>query len=112
MALAVERDRRLAGAVDRGRRVRIVVDGAEVVAYEGESLAAALLAAGRRDLRVAPRRGEPRGVYCGIGLCFECVLAVDGRRVRACQTPVRDGMSVGTPRNIRDWPVLSRKRPR
>ena len=57
-------------------------------------MAAALLAAGRRELRESPRRAEPRGMYCGIGLCFECVMQVDGRRVRTCVTPVGDGMRV------------------
>ncbi len=91
------RDQRLTGAVVRGRQVHIVVDDDDVTAYEGESIAAALLASGRRDLRVAPRQGEPRGMYCGIGLCFECVMAVDGRgQVRTCQTPVQDGMRIWT----------------
>jgi predicted molibdopterin-dependent oxidoreductase YjgC len=80
--------------------VDLVVDGATVPAFEGESVAAALLAAGHRGLRVSPRLGEARGMYCGIGLCFECVLVIDGRPgVRACQTPVRDGMRVGTGRD-------------
>jgi sarcosine oxidase subunit alpha len=93
--LAVESDRRLSGAIDRGRPVQIVVDGVAAAAYEGESVAAALLAAGRRHLRVTPRHGELRGMYCGIGLCFECLMTVDGMpSVRACQTPVRDGMRV------------------
>jgi predicted molibdopterin-dependent oxidoreductase YjgC len=84
-------------AVDRGRPVRLVVDGIEVLAYEGESVAAALMAAGQRGLRTAPRRGEPRGIYCGIGLCFECAVTIDGRRsIRACLTPVRDGLRVAT----------------
>jgi D-hydroxyproline dehydrogenase subunit gamma len=100
--LAVDKDRRLAGAIERGRRIRIVVDDVDMAAFEGESIAAALLAAGRRELREAPRRGEPRGMYCGIGLCFECVLAVDGRgQVRACQTPVWDGMRVRTTERVR-----------
>ena len=95
--MTVQSERRLTGYVARGRQVWIVVDGAEMVAYEGESIAAALLAAGRRDLRSTPRRGEPRGMYCGIGLCFECVLTVDGQRgVRGCQTRVCDGMRVET----------------
>jgi aerobic-type carbon monoxide dehydrogenase small subunit (CoxS/CutS family) len=76
--------RRLNATVERGPQVEIVVDGAPVPAYEGESVAAALLAAGR-----------PSRMYCGIGLCFACVVPVDGRRVRTCQTPVRDGMRVG-----------------
>ena len=71
-------------SVERGTRVTIVVDGAPVTAYEGESIAAALLGDGRRI-----------GLYCGIGLCFACVVPVDGATVRACATSVRDGMSVG-----------------
>jgi predicted molibdopterin-dependent oxidoreductase YjgC len=95
--LVVKSDRRLSGAVQRGRKVQIFVDGLAVEAFEGESVAAALLAAGRRGLRVAPRRGEPRGMYCGIGVCFECVMTVDGQRaVRTCATPVRDGMRIAT----------------
>jgi aerobic-type carbon monoxide dehydrogenase small subunit (CoxS/CutS family) len=59
-------------------------------------VAAALIAAGRRVFRTTPG-GAPRGVYCGIGLCFECTVTIDGRSgVRACRTPVRDGMRVDT----------------
>jgi predicted molibdopterin-dependent oxidoreductase YjgC len=99
--LVVKSDRRLDEAVQRGRKVQILVDGLVVEAFEGESVAAALLAAGRRGLRVAPRQGDPRGMYCGIGVCFECVMTVDGQRsVRTCATPVRDGMRVSTPQGI------------
>jgi aerobic-type carbon monoxide dehydrogenase small subunit (CoxS/CutS family) len=74
-----------------------LVDGEVVSAFEGESVAAALFAVGRRALRTTPRRGDARGVYCGIGLCFECAVVVDGQSgVRACLTPVRDGMRVGS----------------
>jgi D-hydroxyproline dehydrogenase subunit gamma len=76
--------RRLDTAVDRGPRVQIVVDDVPVPAYTGESVTAALLASGR-----------PARMYCGIGLCFGCVVTVDGQRVRACQTPVREGLRVG-----------------
>jgi predicted molibdopterin-dependent oxidoreductase YjgC len=90
-------DRRMSGTVTRGRAVNILVDGLTVPAFDGESIAAALLAAGWRALRTAPRRAEPRGMYCGIGLCFECVATVDGQgSVRTCRTPVRDGMRVDT----------------
>jgi predicted molibdopterin-dependent oxidoreductase YjgC len=98
--VAVECDRRLTEPTERGRRVQIVVDGVSMEAFEGESVAAALLATGRRGLRVTPRRGEPRGMYCGIGVCFECVMSVDGRpAVRTCVTPVSDGMRVRTLRS-------------
>jgi D-hydroxyproline dehydrogenase subunit gamma len=87
----------MTGTVTRGGPVSIVVDGIAVPAFDGESVAAALLADGRRVLRTAPRRAEPRGMYCGIGLCFECVATVDGQRsVRTCRIPVRDGMQVQT----------------
>lgn len=98
-------DRRLAGPVTRGRPVRITSDGLPVTAFEGESVAAALLAAGQPRLRVTAARGEPRGVFCGIGACFDCATTIDGtRNTRACQTPVRDGMSVQTQRGEGEWP--------
>lgn len=79
---------------DQGTLVFIHLDGRELAAYEGQSLAAALLAAG---VRVYGRRvdGSPRGPYCNMGMCFECVLTVDGQPgVRACLTPVKSGMRV------------------
>jgi D-hydroxyproline dehydrogenase subunit gamma len=77
-------------------RVTLSVDGARLEAPAGQSLAAALLAAGRADLRTSPA-DEPRGVYCGIGVCQECRVHVDGRGVvRACVTPVAAGMRVTT----------------
>lgn len=93
-------------AVTRGSEVEILVDGHPVRAYEGESVAAALLAAGRRALRSTPLRGEPRGLYCGIGACFDCVMTVDGEPgVRTCQTPVRAGMRVDTQLGTGAWRV-------
>lgn len=89
--------RRIDGHVQRGREVEILVDRQPLCAFEGESVAAALLASGRRTLRTTSRRHEPRGLYCGMGVCFECVMTIDGRRnVRTCQTPVRAGMVVET----------------
>jgi D-hydroxyproline dehydrogenase subunit gamma len=99
--VTVGSERRLAGGISRGRRVGLVVDGEVVPAFEGESVAAALLAAGQRGLRATPRRGDRRGMYCGIGLCFECVMVVDGQSgVRACLTPVREGMRIDTGQDV------------
>jgi D-hydroxyproline dehydrogenase subunit gamma len=95
--LTTDSNRRLTGTVDRGQQIQIVVNGDLVTAFEGESVAAAVLAAGERKLRVTPRRGDPRGMYCGIGMCFDCVMTIDGQRVRTCLTPVRDGMQITTP---------------
>lgn len=101
-------DRRLAGSVARGRPAQITLDGHPVLAFEGESVAAALLAAGQPRLRLTAVRREPRGVFCGIGACFDCATTIDGaRNVRACQTPVRDGMSVQTQRGEGEWLEVS-----
>jgi predicted molibdopterin-dependent oxidoreductase YjgC len=87
---------RVEGDVERAAWVALIVDGRELVAYEGESLAAALFAAGVRRLRASPRAGTPRGMFCLMGVCQECVVIVDGRRALACQEPVRAGMRVRT----------------
>lgn len=76
--------------------VRLVVDGRPLEAEAGTTLLAALWNAGLRALRTSVS-GEPRGPLCGMGTCFECRVAVDGvAHVRACLTPVREGMRVAT----------------
>ena len=90
--------------VERGRTLNMLVDGRSVVAYEGESIAAALFAAGVRISRWTARAGEPRGYFCGMGVCQDCLVTVDGSpNVRACMTPVRDGLRVETQRGLGDW---------
>jgi predicted molibdopterin-dependent oxidoreductase YjgC len=87
---------RLEHGVTRPAPVAIEVDGALTEAYAGESLAAALLASGVRAFRRS-QSGDPRGPFCNMGVCFECVVTVDGEvGVRACATPVRAGMRVET----------------
>ena len=79
----------------RGAAVDVTFDGEPVVAFEGESVAAALLAAEVRATRTTRRGGRPRGLFCGIGACHDCLVRIDGSGpVRACLTPVRDGMAV------------------
>jgi predicted molibdopterin-dependent oxidoreductase YjgC len=86
--------------VTEGRLVRWTFDGEQVRAVEGRTVAAALLALGRRTWRYTGRRGEPRGLFCGMGVCFDCLVRVNGRpNVRACQTPVEEGMRVQTQRD-------------
>ena len=72
------------------------VDGEPVEACVGETIAAALLAAGRRAIRRTDKRGEPRGLYCVMGVCWECAVLIDGRTARACVTPAAPGLSVDT----------------
>jgi sarcosine oxidase subunit alpha len=70
-------------------------------AYMGETIASVLLAAGIRTFRLSEKTGEPRGIFCGIGLCYECLVTVDGvHAVRACVTPVVNGMQIDTGKGL------------
>jgi D-hydroxyproline dehydrogenase subunit gamma len=93
------------GMIERGPEIDIIVDGRPLHAFEGESVAAALLAAKRpRMLRLTARRGDLRGLYCGIGLCFDCVMTIDGQPgVRVCQTEVRPGMRIESQSGNGTW---------
>lgn len=73
------------------------VNGAPVRARAGQSVAAALAAEDRIALR-RTRGGALRGVFCGMGVCYDCLVTVDGRaNERACLTTVREGMRVELP---------------
>ncbi|NHA00463.1 (2Fe-2S)-binding protein [Nocardioides sp. W3-2-3] len=73
--------------------MRLTLDGVPLPAEPGQSVGAALTAAGIRSWRTTRTGGRPRGLFCGIGVCFDCLVTVDGRpNQRACLTPVRDGM--------------------
>ncbi len=77
----------------------ITVDGDRLETRAGMTVAAALIAADRPVLRLSPRAGTPRGVHCGMGHCFECLVTIDGTPARrACLVEVRDGMAVETGR--------------
>ena len=77
--------------------ISIMVDGIKISAREGETIAAALLAAGIRVSRYTQKRHEPRGLFCGIGQCTDCVMVVNGvPNVKTCVTPVSEGMTVET----------------
>lgn len=86
--------RRIVDGVERGPPITIHVDARPIQAHEGETLAASLLAAGITRFRASAERGDPRGPFCLMGICQECVVVIDGRAVTACQTPVRAGMHV------------------
>lgn len=74
-------------------QVNLTFDGVAITAVAGQSVGAALTDAGIRSWRSTRRGDRPRGLFCGIGICFDCLVAVDGRpNQRACVVPVRDGM--------------------
>jgi predicted molibdopterin-dependent oxidoreductase YjgC len=90
-------DHPILGRIRVGRKIKLKVDGKAVAAFEGEPIAVALLASGHRVFRYTTKRREPRGVFCALGRCTDCVMMVDGQpNVRTCVTPARDGMIVQT----------------
>ncbi|MFB9840468.1 (2Fe-2S)-binding protein [Actinoallomurus acaciae] len=87
------RSRRTSGAAPM---LRITIDGEPLTGRDGQTIAGILIAAGRRSWRRAPS-GAPRGVFCGIGVCFDCLVTVDDvPDVRACLRRARDGDVVTT----------------
>ena len=84
--------------------VKIIVDGEPMEAREGEMIAAALIATGKKYFRKTIKTHEPRGIYCGIGRCTDCVMTVNGiPNVRTCITPVEDGMVIETQMGYGVW---------
>lgn len=73
-------------------RVAFTFDGRPITAEAGQSIAAALLAAGLRSWRATRVQGQPRGLFCGIGVCHDCLLVVNGvAGMRACITEAHEG---------------------
>ncbi len=73
----------------------IWLDDRPVPARAGDNVAVALLAAGITTTRSTPVSGAPRGPYCMMGACFDCLAQIDGRpNMQACMTSVRDGMRI------------------
>lgn len=82
--------------------VRFDFEGRTIAARPGDTVAAALLAAGEIALRVTAVSGSPRAPYCMMGVCFECLMEIDGAGNRqACLTPVIEGMQVRRQRGAR-----------
>jgi len=88
-------DHPILGKKPRRGPASFTFNGKRLTGWSEEPLAAALLAAGVRTLRKHEESGTPRGLYCAIGHCMECRVSVQGRGiVRACLTPLEDGMNV------------------
>ncbi|MCG8620167.1 MAG: (2Fe-2S)-binding protein [Desulfobacterales bacterium] len=81
---------------NRGQQVSIRVDGLDIAAFEGETIHAVMIAAGIQNFRESSGSG-PRGVFCGMGICYDCLVRVNGKdNQRACMTQVEDGMEIDT----------------
>jgi sarcosine oxidase subunit alpha len=84
-------------AIQRGERVNLTIDGKPIEAYKGETVAAAMLAAGIRTFHKSHKHQQPRSLYCGMGICYECLVTINGVHAqRACITPVEEGMQIET----------------
>lgn len=79
---------------DRGKSVKIYFNDEELIAYEGENLAAALYSSNKRILRYSSKLKMPRGIYCLIGSCQECILLINGKKALACLTRVTENMTI------------------
>ncbi|HET6185293.1 MAG TPA: (2Fe-2S)-binding protein [Acetobacteraceae bacterium] len=88
---------------EAGAVLRLEFEGEAVLAREGDSVAAALLAAGARAFRDTAISASPRGPYCMMGVCFECLVEIDGIANRqACMVPAADGMKIRRQRGARE----------
>lgn len=77
--------------------ITLTFDGRPLRAAAGDSVGAALTRAGVRAWRTTRREGRPRGLFCGIGVCYDCLLTVDGvASQRACLVPAVDGMELSS----------------
>jgi sarcosine oxidase subunit alpha len=80
---------------ERGEEIRFYFDGNEILAYEGETIGAALFAAGVDVFTRSVKYHRPRGMFCAIGKCSSCMMRVDGvPNTMICIVPLRDGMVV------------------
>jgi predicted molibdopterin-dependent oxidoreductase YjgC len=80
---------------DAARRVTVTIDGKQVRVPAGETVAAAALIHGLSPFRTSAVSGSPRAPYCMMGVCFDCLVEIDGTPNRqACQIQVEDGMTI------------------
>lgn len=86
-------DRRIP-SIERGPAFEFEFEGQKVTAHPGESVAMALWASGLDVLRHSSRDGAGRAVLCNMGICYECLVRIDGAVVRACTTEARPGLVV------------------
>ncbi len=85
----------------RGEQFEISFDGSPLAVLPGQTIAAALIASGRTAWRTTRGEGRPRGLFCGIGACFDCLVTVNGTRsLRACLVPAAPGDVVRTERGV------------
>lgn len=85
------------GKQEHGKEITFYFDGKPLTGYEGEPIAMALKAHGVMIHRYTAKKHTPRGIFCAIGRCTDCVMVVDGKpNIRTCVTPLKEGMHIQT----------------
>ncbi|MCX7325929.1 MAG: (2Fe-2S)-binding protein [Hyphomicrobiales bacterium] len=83
--------------LEPSRQVTIFVNGQALIAAVGDTVAAALLLTGNTRFRHTAKSNSPRGPYCGMGVCFDCLVTINGEPNRqACLALVQEGMEIMT----------------
>ena len=86
-----------------GRELRFTLDDEPLVGREGDTVASAMLAAGRSSFRHTAVSGAERGPWCMMGVCHDCLVVLDGvASTQACLVSLRDGMTVRTQQGRRE----------
>ncbi|TCT16101.1 2Fe-2S iron-sulfur cluster protein [Natranaerovirga pectinivora] len=92
------------GELDINKEVTLMIDGEVCKAYEGDMIASAMYANGKRVFRYTKKFHKPRGLFCAIGKCTDCIMTVNGvPNIRTCITPVEDGMIIETQEGLGQW---------
>ena len=87
--------KRMNNSITGSKTITVSIEGREIVASQGDTVAAAMLAAGFTYSRITPVREERRAPYCMMGICFDCMVEINGiPNQRGCQTLVQEGMRV------------------
>jgi len=85
------------GTIEKGEKVRFTYDDRPMEGFAGEPIAMALRSNGVLIHRYTAKRQEPRGMFCAIGRCTDCIMVVNGKpNVRTCVEPLQAGMAVQT----------------
>lgn len=85
------------GEIEKGQKITFFMDGKMIEGYAGEPIAVALKASGVMIHRYTQKAHEPRGIFCSIGRCTDCVMIVNGvPNIRTCITPLVAGMRIQT----------------
>lgn len=97
-------DHPILGKQENLKEVDIIIDGEKVKAIQGEMISAALVASNKKVFRYTEKYEKPRGIFCAIGRCTDCIMEVNGvPNIRTCITPVEEGMIINTQKGLGEW---------